>query len=260
MGTVASLLVAGGAVTGASSTFIFSWLATKHASRFLETEKVCGSTNSQSQSEKQLHRHIYIREKEQSQQEQTEAQEAHTQKTQNEFPNPPPQKYVAEVLEIFARHTIQRPSGDLNPFPFSLHLSFHFCFLLVWLPRSASSSPPLFPPHPRSQLLGKLSLCVAWNSRSKSAFGVGSARWPDARPQSGGAHGFSLISISGVGGVVDEGKTGGKAENSGTPRSDMVRGWDDFRETHRIAQIYRANVKCTKCGTQREKCAHACVR
>ena len=33
-----------------------------------------------------------------------------------------------------------------------------------------------------------------------------------------------------------EGKTGGKAENSGTPRSDMVRGWDDLGETHGIAQ------------------------
>ena len=43
-------------------------------------------------------------------------------------------------------------------------------------------------------------------------------------------------SVSGVRGAVDEDKTGGKAENSGTPSGDMVRGWDDFRETHRIAQ------------------------
>ena len=63
-------------------------------------------------------------------------------------------------------------------------------------------------------------------------FGVGS----DGPPKSGVAHGFSLIPVSGVGGVVDEGKTAGKAENSGTPRSDMVRGWDDFRETHRTVQ------------------------
>ena len=28
----------------------------------------------------------------------------------------------------------------------------------------------------------------------------------------------------------------GKTENSGTRRSDMLRGWDDFRDTHRIAQ------------------------
>ena len=67
-----------------------------------------------------------------------------------------------------------------------------------------------------------------------NVFGVGSARWPDGTHQSGVAHGFSLIPVSGV--VVDEGKTGGKAKYSGTPRSDMVRGWDDFGETHRIAQ------------------------
>ena len=43
--------------------------------------------------------------------------------------------------------------------------------------------------------------------------------------RSGVAHGFSLIP---VGSVVDEDKTRGKTENSGTPKSDMVRGWDDF--------------------------------
>ena len=46
----------------------------------------------------------------------------------------------------------------------------------------------------------------------------------------------SLIPVSGVGGVVDEDETGGKAENSETPKNGMVRGWDDLRETHRIAQ------------------------
>ena len=56
-------------------------------------------------------------------------------------------------------------------------------------------------------------------------------------PQSRVPHGFSLIPVSGVLGPVDEDKTGGKAENSRTPKSHMVRGWDDFRETHRIAQI-----------------------
>ena len=40
-------------------------------------------------------------------------------------------------------------------------------------------------------------------------FGVGSARWPDGPPQSGVAHGFSLIPVSGVGVVVDGEKTGG---------------------------------------------------
>ena len=67
-------------------------------------------------------------------------------------------------------------------------------------------------------------------------FGVGSARWRDGRPQSGVAHGFTLIPVSGVGGAVDESKTGGKAENSETPKSGMVRESDDFGETHRIAQ------------------------
>ena len=41
---------------------------------------------------------------------------------------------------------------------------------------------------------------------------------------------------SGVGVVVDEVKTGGNAENSGTPRRDMVRGWDDVGDTQGIAQ------------------------
>ena len=68
-----------------------------------------------------------------------------------------------------------------------------------------------------------------------SVFRVESARWPDGPPQSGVAHGFSLIPVSGVGGVVHEIKTRRKARNSRTPRSDMVRGWDDFREAHRIA-------------------------
>ena len=44
-------------------------------------------------------------------------------------------------------------------------------------------------------------------------FGVGSAQWPDGPPQSGVAHGFGLIPVSGVGGVVDESKTGGISEN-----------------------------------------------
>ena len=53
--------------------------------------------------------------------------------------------------------------------------------------------------------------------------GVGSARWPDCPPQSGVAHGFSLVPVSRVGVVVDEVKTDGNAENSGAPRSDMVK-------------------------------------
>ena len=73
------------------------------------------------------------------------------------------------------------------------------------------------------------------NLGSWPVFGVGPARWPDGPLQSGVAHGFGLIPVSGVGGVVDEDKAGGKAENSRTPRSDTVRGWDEFRKTHRIA-------------------------
>ena len=45
----------------------------------------------------------------------------------------------------------------------------------------------------------------------------------------------------------------------------MVRGWDDFGETHRESlnhlepmQVHWTN--CAKCNTQRETCAHACVR
>ena len=79
-------------------------------------------------------------------------------------------------------------------------------------------------------------LCLLYRlclSCLQNVFGVGSARCPDGPHQSGAAHGLSLIPVSGV---VDEVKTRRKAENSGTPRSDMVSGWDDFRETHRIAQ------------------------
>ena len=40
-------------------------------------------------------------------------------------------------------------------------------------------------------------------------------------PESGVAHGFCLVPVSGVGVVVDEIKTGGNAENSRTLGSDM---------------------------------------
>ena len=67
-------------------------------------------------------------------------------------------------------------------------------------------------------------------------FGVGSARWPDGPPKSGVAHGFTLIPVSDVGGAVDENKTGGKAENSGTPGVTWCADGMILRETHRIAQ------------------------
>ena len=44
-------------------------------------------------------------------------------------------------------------------------------------------------------------------------FGIGSARWPDGPPQSGVAHGFSLIPVSGVGDAV-----GGASEAVGDER------------------------------------------
>ena len=73
---------------------------------------------------------------------------------------------------------------------------------------------------------------------------------------------FSLIPVSDVGGVLDEGKTGGKAENSGTPKSDMVRGWDDFKNTHRVVQTW-ANAcaldELCELLCAREKCAHAYI-
>ena len=40
----------------------------------------------------------------------------------------------------------------------------------------------------------------------------------------------------------NEVKTGGKAENSGTPWSDMVGGRDDFGETHRMYEMWRATA------------------
>ena len=60
-------------------------------------------------------------------------------------------------------------------------------------------------------------LRVKPSSFSGDVFGVGSARWPDGPHQSGVAHGFSLIAVSGVGVVEDEVKTEGNAENSRTP-------------------------------------------
>ena len=88
------------------------------------------------------------------------------------------------------------------------------------------------------RLIGVCSLLTSMqNLGPQPVFGVGSASWPDGAPQNGVAHGFSLIPVSGVGVVVDEVKTEGNAENSGTPRSDMVRGWNDFGDTQRIAQI-----------------------
>ena len=68
-------------------------------------------------------------------------------------------------------------------------------------------------------------------------FGVGSARWPDGPTQSGVAHGFSLIPVSGVGVAVDEVKTGGNGVNPGTPRCDTVADGMTFEKHTQIAQL-----------------------
>ena len=68
---------------------------------------------------------------------------------------------------------------------------------------------------------------------------------------------MSLIPVSGVQRVVDEGKTGGKAENSGTPRTDMVRGWDDSeKQTESLKHLEPMHVHwmiCAKIVTCNEK-------
>ena len=94
-------------------------------------------------------------------------------------------------------------------------------------------------------------------------FGVGSARWPDGPPQSGVAHGFTLIPVSGVGCVVDEGKTGGKTEKLRNPGVIWCVGGMIFRETHRSAQTSWANAcaldeMCEMWRATRKMCA--CVR
>ena len=52
-------------------------------------------------------------------------------------------------------------------------------------------------------------------------FGVVSARWPDGPLQSGVAHGFNLIPVSGVGVVVGDEKIGGN-RIQGTFNKDMT--------------------------------------
>ena len=95
-------------------------------------------------------------------------------------------------------------------------------------------------------------------------FGVGAAKWPDGPPQSGVAHGFSLIPVSDVGVAVDEVKTGRNAENSGTPRSDMVADGmtlEKHKESLKYLEPMQVHwMNCAMCNTQREKCTHACVR
>ena len=61
-------------------------------------------------------------------------------------------------------------------------------------------------------------------------------------PQSGVAHGFSLIPFSGVGVVVDEVKTDRNAENSETPRSDMVSDGMTFEKHSHNIQPLQVNL------------------
>ena len=115
------------------------------------------------------------------------------------------------------------------------------------------------------RLIGVCSLLTSMqNSGSKPVFGVGAARWPDGPPQSGVAHGFSLIPVNDFGVAVEEVKTGRNAENSGTPRSDMVADGltlEKHKESLKYLEPMQVHwMNCAMCNTQREKCAHACVR
>ena len=87
--------------------------------------------------------------------------------------------------------------------------------------------------------------------------GVGSARWPDGPPQSGVAHGLSLIPASGV---VDEDKTSGKTEKlRNTGVTWCADGMILERHAESPKHLERMHVHGMKCDTQGEKCAHACV-
>ena len=89
-------------------------------------------------------------------------------------------------------------------------------------------------------------------------FEFGSARWPDGSPQSGVAHGFSLIPVSGVGVAVDGEKTGGNAVE-GTFNKDMTKDEMTFLDTQRI--VKPLNQTCNHMWRpQRKKSARVCVR
>ena len=83
---------------------------------------------------------------------------------------------------------------------------------------------------------------TTWVRRTKttsSVFGVGSARWPDGPPQSEVAHVFSLIPVSGVGGVCRRRQDRRRSRELKNTKSDMVRmGWFD-RKTQN-----RSNILC----------------
>ena len=133
MGNVAFLLVASDAVTGVPSIFINSWPSTKHIPRFLEREKVCGSTKS----------HSRKRTVTTSTDEGTES--THTHRKTEGTPNTLHHRNVAEVLENFTGHTIQTPC-----FTISLsHCASLFPLLLSSRLASSFSLPLLFFTFPR---------------------------------------------------------------------------------------------------------------
>ena len=72
-------------------------------------------------------------------------------------------------------------------------------------------------------------------------FGVGSARWPDGPPQSGVAHGFSLIPVSGVGVVGGDEKMGGNGVE-GTFNKDTTNDEMTFSRHTENRQALEPNV------------------
>ena len=74
---------------------------------------------------------------------------------------------------------------------------------------------------------------------------------PDGPPQSGVAHGLSLIPVSGVCVVVDEVKTGGNGVNSGTPRSADGMTFEKHTKdrSNTLSQCRCIGWNCANCGT-----------
>ena len=77
-----------------------------------------------------------------------ESPQAHTQRRTREFPTLSTSESGQRTSKTLLEHKIQTESFGLNPFPFSLHLSFPFVLPLLWLPCSRSPFLLLFLPHP----------------------------------------------------------------------------------------------------------------
>ena len=111
----------GGVSSGVPPKFISSWRSTKGASPPLERDKVYDSSNSQSESEKHSHqRHTFDG-------------ETSTTSTKGTARTPLPKKPKNPTTPPLSHWTA----------PFTL-----VCFLLVWLPRSASPFLLFFLPRP----------------------------------------------------------------------------------------------------------------